>query len=365
MNASSHQTPGALPPLVPVPANPMAAAVAGHRAAQDQAQPAATTANEVTAYVAQVVEAIAEAPTALARATLHAELEQAAEDRECLEWFHGRLLETAPLYAGCAAVRRLCEGRPPTHHLSVETILAALDGHAPASRPVTLAWDGTVALPAGDRPGEKTLIPLKTAMDGSAVLELDDAQRLALAANLAISGRAVLGCATPGCGKSPGELAAARRPVPLGWVLIDVAGGVHGPRWWCSAFCAGVGVSTAGVEIAAADRAAATDPRQQAPNPPAPDTLEGQAAAEDLGPLYGGDVAQFISDAYDSLADQDADEVARCHRCGCTEEQACEGGCHWVPNLQLIDLCSRCATPEELAAAEWKPAAIEDEDGAQ
>lgn len=47
------------------------------------------------------------------------------------------------------------------------------------------------------------------------------------------------------------------------------------------------------------------------------------------------------------------DDVARCVRCGCTEAAACEGGCYWVPNRQLIDLCSACATVEELAAVTY------------
>ncbi|MER7930530.1 hypothetical protein ABTY96_46730 [Streptomyces sp. NPDC096057] len=44
------------------------------------------------------------------------------------------------------------------------------------------------------------------------------------------------------------------------------------------------------------------------------------------------------------------EEPARCVRCGCTEDQACEGGCYWVPNRQLIDFCSACASAEELQA---------------
>ncbi|MFJ3794990.1 hypothetical protein ACIPSJ_01740 [Streptomyces sp. NPDC090088] len=44
----------------------------------------------------------------------------------------------------------------------------------------------------------------------------------------------------------------------------------------------------------------------------------------------------------------DAEDVARCVRCGCTEDHACEGGCVWVPNRQMVDLCSACATSEEL-----------------
>ena len=39
----------------------------------------------------------------------------------------------------------------------------------------------------------------------------------------------------------------------------------------------------------------------------------------------------------------EADVVARgCRMCGCTDCQACEGGCYWVEH----DLCSRCAKTE-------------------
>lgn len=33
---------------------------------------------------------------------------------------------------------------------------------------------------------------------------------------------------------------------------------------------------------------------------------------------------------------------AACKICGCTENAACEGGCQWVPNPLMIDLCSSC-----------------------
>lgn len=31
-----------------------------------------------------------------------------------------------------------------------------------------------------------------------------------------------------------------------------------------------------------------------------------------------------------------------CKVCGCTEEMACPGGCHWVKDIKGGDLCSRC-----------------------
>ncbi|MFE1925848.1 hypothetical protein ACFW91_25155 [Streptomyces asoensis] len=47
--------------------------------------------------------------------------------------------------------------------------------------------------------------------------------------------------------------------------------------------------------------------------------------------------------------EDDAEDVARCVRCGCTEDAACEGGCVWIPNRMLVDLCSSCATADEMA----------------
>lgn len=41
--------------------------------------------------------------------------------------------------------------------------------------------------------------------------------------------------------------------------------------------------------------------------------------------------------------DEDLSGEARCRVCGCTENAPCEGGCHWMPDPQMDDLCSRCA----------------------
>ncbi|CAL9599655.1 hypothetical protein [Streptomyces sp. enrichment culture] len=51
----------------------------------------------------------------------------------------------------------------------------------------------------------------------------------------------------------------------------------------------------------------------------------------------------------------DQDDEARCVKCGCTEDTACKGGCYWVPNEQQVDLCSACATPQQLAAMVFAP----------
>jgi hypothetical protein len=41
--------------------------------------------------------------------------------------------------------------------------------------------------------------------------------------------------------------------------------------------------------------------------------------------------------------------IKKCRICGCTDEHACPGGCHWVED----DLCSRCDEAIE-AVARWK-----------
>lgn len=61
----------------------------------------------------------------------------------------------------------------------------------------------------------------------------------------------------------------------------------------------------------------------------------------------------------------DDEDEARCSRCGCTQNVACEGGCYWVPNRQMIDLCSACASPQELAAMTYTAAPIADQESGQ
>jgi hypothetical protein len=36
------------------------------------------------------------------------------------------------------------------------------------------------------------------------------------------------------------------------------------------------------------------------------------------------------------------DGIARCRVCGCTEDRACPGGCSWVEDPRMGDLCSAC-----------------------
>ncbi|MDX3629016.1 hypothetical protein PV728_01565 [Streptomyces europaeiscabiei] len=257
-----------------------------------------------------------------ARAEMRAQLEAGAEAVEALEWLHGRLLATAPVQEGNRAVRRLCGGRRPDDWLSVSEVLRAVDGNAPAPAPLTITWNGHVSGSPEDQPGESTLVGCTAALGGSVVLALDDDQRTALAEQLLATAHPDGACATPGCGLSADDLDTAD-PTVWGWICVDVAGSDGGPRWWCSSFCAIAAMTAAAAQLATAAQLAATDPAQQAPYLPAPMVIE--------------------------------DGVRHCLRCGCTEARACIGGCHWVPNAQLIDLCSACASSEDLAFAAFRP----------
>jgi hypothetical protein len=252
----------------------------------------------------QAAKDIESAARAQERAAMRAELGQAQQDAEALAWFHARWL----------AAGRLCEGRLPADVLRVAEVVTALDGRAPAMLPLTLTWDGVIAPPAGDGPGETTLVGCTTARGGRAVLALSDDQRADLGARLLDTVHPAEACVTPGCGISADDLDTAD-PKVWGWIRVDVAGAESGPRWWCTPSCATAAMAAAGAELAAADQLAAITPATDA------------AAVEDY--------------------------VARCARCGCTEDRACQGGCHWIPNTQLIKLCSACATPQELEFAAY------------
>jgi hypothetical protein len=60
------------------------------------------------------------------------------------------------------------------------------------------------------------------------------------------------------------------------------------------------------------------------------------------------DLSATISDdedIADELADDDDEDDGACRVCGCTEDNACEGGCTWVES----DLCSSCVGKEAVA----------------
>jgi hypothetical protein len=256
----------------------------------------------------QLAQDLATAAAAQAHAEDRAALADAEHDREALAWLRTRWL----------AVGRLCEGRQDLDLIAVREILTAADGREPTGAPLAITWDGLVLGPSGDTARENTLVPCTTARGGTAALVLTDTERLQLGHQLLAVGQAQASvCSTPGCG-CPSDQVDASDPRAAGWICLEVAGTGDGPRWWCSPACMTAALAAAqAAELADAEQLAAGDPDQQIPYLP---------ATEDK-------------------------DVARCVRCGCTEEQACEGGCAWVPNRHMVDLCTACATPEELAAA--------------
>lgn len=44
-------------------------------------------------------------------------------------------------------------------------------------------------------------------------------------------------------------------------------------------------------------------------------------------------------EVYETCADRL--DAANCAICGCTEDDPCDGGCHWIPGLPF-DICDQC-----------------------
>ncbi|EPD63142.1 hypothetical protein [Streptomyces sp. HGB0020] len=225
------------------------------------------------------------------------------------------------------AVLRLCEGRPVTHHLPVGAIVgAAADSLPPTevSFPMVLKWTGGVTVPNIHSDREQLVVECESAYGGRAELIVEGDDRAALASLLDPQVRDIHAtCATEGCGTVDDY--DASDPAMFGWSRLQIAALGDAPRWYCSDMCVFDALARAGHELAAEDRAAAVDPDEQGPQLP-DHTIDEEAVAND----------------------GQADGVARCLRCGCTEAQACEGGCHWIPNRDMVELCSACATPAEL-----------------
>ncbi|MCW5252245.1 hypothetical protein [Streptomyces sp. SHP 1-2] len=194
------------------------------------------------------------------------------------------------------AVLRLCEGRRGDDLLLVSAVAAAAECGTTAldGFPMALTWSRTAAVPAVDAGTGRAVVHCATPYGGRADLVVEDVERQALAA--------ALDTPIPG---APCLHAAGSDPVLFGWSRLDVAGSGDGPRWYCSPACVSRALARAGAELAAADA---------------------------LFPGAGAD-------------------EATCVGCGCTEDIPCPGGCYWVHTAGMSDLCSACASPQQLAAA--------------
>ncbi|MFR0354112.1 hypothetical protein [Streptomyces sediminimaris] len=105
-------------------------------------------------------------------------------------------------------------------------------------------------------------------------------------------------------------------------------------------------------EVLLSVEAAAVFEQHNPPPAPGPDDATPPAPAAPQPMPLGASVTAYVPAVppVQSVHTEqlDSEDTARCVRCGCTEDQACEGGCYWVSNQQMADLCSACATPEEL-----------------
>lgn len=354
MNASSQNPPGALPPevpydprplqaavasytgVIPAPAGPAAAVVTSLQAATGVLGAAMEQGHTAPAELAQAehdagilfdpqrAKDIADAAREQARAEYAAELHERGEQLAVMTG-RARNLQTAlgERKRTLEAILRLCEGRPVTHHLPVGAILdAAAHARTPYdTAPMTLSWKRSAQVPQPGDADQMAIVECESVHGGRADLVLSAEERQALASLLQLEVRDIHApCPTDGCGTV--DVYDASDPSLFGWSRLQVASLGDEPRWYCSDMCVFDALARAGHELAADDQAAAVDPDEQVPY------------------LLAEDVATV----------QETDE-ARCHRCGCTENTPCEGGCLWAPNNQNIDLCTQCVTPEELVYA--------------
>jgi hypothetical protein len=288
----------------------------GSRTAQDLA---AAEERAGILFDAAHVEAVRTAALEQARAEYAAEL---AETRRQLTLIAGSRRQVE-------AVLRLCEGRRGDDMLLVSAVAVAAECGSTVldDLPMTLTWTGRVAMPeAAPASPSRAVVECTSSYGGRAALVIEGKDRTALASLLDLQVRDIHAtCATDGCGTADDY--DASDPAMSGWSRLQIAALGDEPRWYCSDMCVFDALARAGHELAAEDRAAAVDPGEQGPQ--LPDHLVDEAAV--------------------------ADDVARCVRCGCTEAQACEGGCHWIPNRDMVDLCSACATPTEMFYAAGGP----------
>lgn len=243
----------------------------------------------------------------LAQDIAAASAEQAHAEDEAEMAERGRqLAKMAGAQRQIDAVGRLIEGRPGWHHLSVAEIAAAVEyAKTPhdGSPPMTLTWTGRVQMADARSARTEALVECTSSYGGRADLVVTGEQRAALASLIDSEIRDINAtCPTPGCGTDH-DLDAADL---FGWSRLQIASLGDGPRWYCCDVCVVNALARAGHEIAAADRAAAVDPGEQAYDEASYlDVRYGVGAsdahAEQLAAAHAADVADERGDV-DELA---------------------------------------------------------------
>ncbi|MGW1324825.1 hypothetical protein ACWD64_20060 [Streptomyces antibioticus] len=317
---TSSQTPGAMPPEIPHPAEPLVRTAAGviaaaiEHGASTPAEIAQAERDAGLLFDPEAAEAIASAAAEQAHAEDQAEIAERGRQLARMAGDHRKI----------NAVARLLEARRASTFLPAVDVARAIEWGTTAldAFPMTLTWrpeDG-VDIPGPGDTGRRAIVPCRSSYGQLAHLVVEGDDRTKLATLVDAEFRDVCApCPTDGCGEA--ETPGASYPLPDGWARLEIAGVDGGLRAYCSPTCVGDAFARAADELSAEDRAAAIDPDQQDP---------------------------------EYLDASGHDDVARCVRCGCTEDAACEGGCAWVLNAEQVDLCSACATPAELAANGWQ-----------
>jgi hypothetical protein len=145
-------------------------------------------------------------------------------------------------------------------------------------------------------------------------------------------------CTTSGCGAAAAYLDTSTARVS-GWVEVRTSGGATA-RWFCAPLCAALDLG--GAEIGTALRTVLADDLTAA----AVRLVE--SAELDEAVLL--ERHRGVETARRLIEPDQADDVARCHVCGCTEDDPCAGGCAWVPG-GMQDTCTSCAPPVPCSTA--------------
>lgn len=248
-------------PATTVPASPVSTlqAAAAVMSAEIKRDDAATSAQLAQAeqqagllFDAEHVEAVASAARAQAAAEYAVELQEART----------QLAEMAGEHRRVQAVRRLCEGRRGDDLLLVSAVAVAAESGTTAldSVPMTIRWTGQVDYPLRGR----SLVRCTSSYGQDAVLLVEGEDRTRLASLVDAEIRDVhapcprhLGCGAP----TDYDMT---DPKSFGWFRLDVAGIEGGPHWYCSPGCVTAAMTRAREQLAAADRAAAVNPGEQA-----------------------------------------------------------------------------------------------------